>query len=75
MNINVSVKLSCPDCGNESFEIDSEARDRGDYEGAICASCGHTMTADDVVACEVKSVKDAADDFIRNSLKRTIGRR
>lgn len=69
-SINVSVKLSCPDCGNESFDLDTEAREAGNYVGAVCTECSRPMTADDIERCQLEAVKNAAQGIIMDRFKR-----
>jgi hypothetical protein len=46
----MTIPIKCPSCGNEKFVVvaASEPKTYDDLIGAVCSTCGHALTDEDV---------------------------
>lgn len=49
-NSDTASLFACANCGQQAFKLAAEPQGLEDFVGAVCESCGHTVTADDVTA-------------------------
>lgn len=43
-----NISFVCPQCGNKTFKVASEPARIEDFDGAVCTSCGHTISEADI---------------------------
>ena len=57
------IPFSCPQCNGEAFKVATEVKRLEDFNGAVCADCGRTITEEDIKhrAAQIarKSITDA----------------
>ena len=65
MSETFQVKFACPDCGSESFKFSAEPHSMDNVES--CASCGRTISRDDIVSHSRDFAKKQADEMVRKA--------
>ncbi|WP_425313319.1 ECs_2282 family putative zinc-binding protein [Morganella morganii] len=67
MTIDYDVEFSCPDCGSKSFEFIAEPCISDNIRA--CASCGRSISKDDVLRDSDNRAADIGAEFLRSALK------
>lgn len=65
MSETFQVKFACQDCGSESFKFSAEPHSMDNVES--CASCGRTISRDDIVSHSRDFAKKQADEMVRKA--------
>ncbi|WP_373753817.1 TFIIB-type zinc ribbon-containing protein [Neisseria weixii] len=56
-------ELTCPDCGGESFKVNTNSDTENDFIGSVCSSCGHVINQADIDAAVEKFTETLAADI------------
>ena len=49
-NSDTTHPFACAKCGQQAFKLAAKPQGLEDFVGAVCKSCGHTVTTDDINA-------------------------
>jgi transcription elongation factor Elf1 len=63
------IQFSCPQCQGEKFKATREVKSLADFDGAVCANCGTTISEDDVKNQAVTIARKSITDALKRSLK------
>jgi hypothetical protein len=58
------IPFICKKCGSETFKTTSEPKSLDDFDGAVCANCGTTITKDDIERQTAKIAEKAIKDAL-----------
>lgn len=68
---STTIPFKCPQCGHQVFKLDAERHDRGEFVGAVCASCGYTVDDEQVIRAQALQI---AEDKISAALSDALGK-
>ena len=70
--MEIDVRILCPDCGNESFEVQDRSNPPYSYAGSVCGRCGYVVTAAYIEAV-ISAAQAEAKAKIAAELQRSFG--